>query len=458
MKFKLSKTLLTLILCCLFTGFAFAQVTNFSGQFDDPINSISIQLNQDADGYVYGILQGPNGQLDLDGFAETDGLLYAEIFSNTEDFAAIAELVQTELNLVIFEYDFLGNINEDSAQLLTFQKQTGASAQAVQPVQPEVQNPLADPTQNPIGNPVQNPLSNPDLPTSPISTAPLSIQLSGEVAQIERQYQGGTRIKSEGAGVSFLVPESYVAGFLPAAQSFQIASTTQQGAIAVQTYSKSNLSAQLQQFGQAFEDRGIQFVPQTQPQLLGDTLTMTYGFVANGQQGFMSILAKESSANNVLLLTSFGAISEQTRLEALAQEVMNSAQFAIPNQPLLTQLQQQFAGQAFRKINSTNSNADLQTGIGGGSSSTLTFDLCSNGQYNYNYSFQFLMSGPGVSVTDQDGENDQGLWQAGYSLLNPTIILNSVQGGTSHIEVFSYGGETFINQSKVYLVPSENCN
>lgn len=278
-----------------------------------------------------------------------------------------------------------------------------------------------------------------------------------QTAEVGRRYEAGSVVGSVDAGVAFVVPPAYYAGYNPQENAFMVISDTQPGLLIVEALSNIDLDSAVAQLGQSFQTSSeVTVVPQGQAQITGNVARASFAvYMPNGALP-LYVMGVAGQAGNVFIVAGLGGPSEQAVVQELVERVAASTTLFTPTRASATTMAGQLAGAHLSRSHSSS-------GTGIMDSSSIQLDLCSDGAYAYTAS-----SNVGVSVSSQDGasmsglssssDEEQGRWVMESGLLGPVLVLHANTGGIeTYLGLLEAGGTLYVDGLPVMLARSSRC-
>ncbi len=292
--------------------------------------------------------------------------------------------------------------------------------------------------------------------SAPPAQGTAGVQPAGlSVARIGQRYEAGGRVGSPDAGVSFIIPEGYYAGYHPGQNAFVLISDTSPGLVAVSALSVIELEDALRELGQSFSAGELMMQPQGTPQVSGNVARARFTAFAPQGQLALYIMGVAGSSGNVLTMAGLGTAAESAQVEQLVEAIAASAILSPPSKADASDASGRLAG-----LRLSIASSDSSTGITGGaySSTSRWLDLCSAGNYEYQYQYRFSADVPGVAASDSETRRDSGRWQVESGLLGPVVVLRSAQDGSvTYLPLLEEAGALYVDGAAVTTQASPNC-
>jgi len=132
-------------------------------------------------------------------------------------------------------------------------------------------------------------------------------------------------------------------------------------------------------------------------------------------------------------------------LEA-AMSVIESVRFTPPvTPPVVEQWRTHLSGTRLTYVNRYGSPSSTDGGIGGGTTTFLTIDLCPQGDYVKTEASDLTISGEDASVARADGREERGTWSVEVSGAdNARLVLRSADGRLRSYTLEDQGGATML--------------
>lgn len=272
-----------------------------------------------------------------------------------------------------------------------------------------------------------------------------------------RRYEAGSVVGSADAGVAFVVPPAFYAGYNPQENAFMVISDTQSGLLIVEALSNIDLGSAVAQLGQSFQASSeVTLVPQGQAQVTGNVARASFTVYLPSGALPLYVMGVAGQAGNVFIVAGLGGPTEQAVVQELVERVAASATLFTPTRTSATTAAGQLAG-----ANLSRSSSSSGTGIM--DSSSIQLDLCSDGGYAYSAS-----SNVGVTVNSPDGasmsglssssDEEQGRWVMESGLLGPVLVLHANTGGTeTYLGLLEASGTLYVDGLPVMLARSSRC-
>lgn len=455
----------------------------FTGAYVLDTDSGPIRLTlQQAGELVTGTLELDGNAYDLNGQLDDIGI-YGTVWTGQEMLYFEAELAGQDLYMIMAQADRATGAPDPATAGEYLFRRTQASAPAPaapafpgrRPLPPATtQPPAAQPPvmQPPVMQPPasQPPASQPPVMQPPVTQPPGGAPASGQFAtygpppgmlpaQVGRRYEAGSVVGSADAGVAFIVPPAYYAGYHPQENVFMVISDTQPGLVIVEALSDLGLQNALQQLGQSFQSGDSTIYPQGQPTVTGNVARASYTVVgANGALP-LYVMGVAGNANNVLIVAGLGGPQEEAVVRDLVERIGAGTTVFEPTRANASSAASQLAGAELRS-SSSSSNADLNSGFM--DQSSVELHLCPNGQYVYASSSRFSVSvyGDAGSMTggNNSSEEDYGQWGIVSGLLGPVVVLRSNQGGDdTYLPLLQVDGTLYVDGLAVNVGRSGRC-
>ncbi|MFA5594369.1 MAG: hypothetical protein WDA15_03700 [Trueperaceae bacterium] len=448
---------------------AFAQGTlqgaAFTGSYVLDTESGPIKLTlQQAGELVTGTLELDGNAYDLNGQLDDLGI-YGTVWTGQEMLYFEAELNGQDLYMIMAQVDRnTGAPDPATAGEYLFRRaQAAASPTPAAPAIPGRRLTPPATTQPPATQP---PSAQPPV-TQPPGGAPSSGQLAtfgpppGMLpAQVGRRYEAGSVVGSADAGVAFMVPPGFYAGYHPQENVFMVISDTQPGLVIVEALSDLDLQSALQQLSQSFASGDATVYPQGQPTVTGNVARASYTVLSGNGALPLYVMGVAGGANNVLIVAGLGAPTEDAVVRDLVERVAASTTTFEPTRASANSAAAQLAGAELRD-SASSSNADPNSGFV--DQRSVELHLCPNGSYAYAASSQFSVSvygdaGGGMTGRSDSSEEDYGQWSMVSGLLGPVVVLRSSQGGgDTYLPLLQADGALYVDGLAVSVGRSGRC-
>ncbi len=297
-------------------------------------------------------------------------------------------------------------------------------------------------------------------------TIPLAAQgkppvRGGAEAVIEagRQYPGGTRVAAPAAGVSFLIPAGYAGVYDAGAQAFLMAATAQpNGLVGVLAFSEGSHEEIAEVLLEILTAQGIELYPKGE--LTSDGTTMSATYTAMRPQGPSALYGtiRLGQAGNAIAILSFGPPTEEAKVRANAETVLNSARFGTP---LAYQWRAQLGG---TRLTKGSANSTYSPGGGGDASfasqDQTRYDFCSNGQYAYYSRSESYLSVEGAgSMNSVEHDEHQGRWRLVADIVGGvTLVLEATDGREFYLQAEEGEDAVLIDGTSYGYSSSPVCN
>jgi|GEM_PF-1186840 len=431
--------LVPLLVALLTIGAAAAQP--FAGTFRLPTDAgaaVTLVLEQQG-AFVQGALDVDGARYQVEGEVDASGL-YGYVYSAQEHLYFEAEPYGDGLYLIMASLDpRTGRPDPATAGEYLFERVAGAAAPAGAPVTPAPAGTTAGTAAH-------------AAPALPADLQP---------AQMGRRYEAGSRVGSTSAGVSFVVPRDYYAGYLASENQFVIVSDTRPGLVVVRALTNMPLPEAVVQLSGAWQTSDTLLVPQGQTRVEGSVARASFAVSGPQGQGALHVVGVGGGAGNALLFGAFGAAHESEALLALAEELAASAVLSPPSREDARHAAAQLAGVQLSLGSSTSGGGYNDSHF---SSSSTRLDLCSDGRYAYAYrSMTSVSVGDfgelgGVGASSSDSEEAYGRWSVESGLLGPVLVLRADDGsGDTYRDLHEVNGSLYLNTTPVNVGRSPNC-
>ncbi len=454
---RLERVLVAIALLLL----AATAAAQYAGSYVLPTDdgTVTLLLEQ-QDSYVQGELDMYGSRFAVNGEIDDSGL-YGTIGSGADELYFEAELVAEGLYLIAAALDpATGRPDPATAGEYLFQRAAPVAEVGAPGTGAATRGGKLPPTSAPAG-PGAPATTGAQAGTGASSPAGASAQPADmQPAQLERRYEGGTRIGSHDAGVSFVVPQGYYAGYHAGENAFMVVSDSQPGLVVVEALSHLPLDEALAQLGTAFASGDTTLYPQGQPQVADGVARARYSVVTPQGQLALYLMGVAGPSANVLIVGGLGAPHESGAVEALVEAIAGSTVMTPPTRASAQNAAAQLAGARLGRSSSTSSSSTNDSHF---SSSSTSLDLCANGGYAFVHRSQVSASvtgvgGGGVDASSSDMEEDQGSWSVESGLLGPVVVLRSAQGGApTFLGLLEASGTLYVDGQPVRVAQSSNC-
>lgn len=429
--------------------------TGFAGTYQLNTESGPITLTlQQAGSQVSGTLQLGGFTYPLEGQVDDVGM-FGVVNTGDGELYFEAEVSGADLYMIMAQVDpNTGSPDPATAGEYLFTRVAGSGSEAAPPAAKATRPQTGTQAGTQPGTPPSS--GQPAQPGTPSTAQPAGTQ----PAQVGTRYESGSRVGSDAAGVSFVVPGGYYAGYHPDLNLFVVLSDTAPGLVAVSALSSIDKEEAIAELSASFESSDGMLVPQGQPSVTGHEVRARFSLVGSGGARYLYLMGVGGPAGNVLILAGLGAPQEQAAVDALVEGMARSAAITAPTRASATAAAGQLAGVQLRR-SSSRSQAGLSDGYV--DHAAIELDLCSNGKYAYLSSSQVSVSvygqdGGSVGGTSSSAEEDQGQWSVESGLLGPVIVLRSQWGGgASYLELLQAGDALYVDGLPVQTSRSPRC-
>lgn len=295
-----------------------------------------------------------------------------------------------------------------------------------------------------------------------------ALALGSSLAQAElkpkQKYQGGTRVQASALGVSFGVPQDWVAQYGADGKSaaLMMASTTIEGvglAILLGNQSVQQLVSSLSESQDL--GGGVVLEPTGAVRPQGQRITARY---ANAEYVGRAIGLIGPGKNHVVFF--FAGPQKNEKIYAgLLEELSSGTRFNAPTasrpQPAAPTASSGpardwtkfLSGMMLRYFSSYNSG-----GGSGGIASERTMHFCSDGSFSYSGSSLTTINVDGNGVSSGGQDRGQGRWRVESATSSGAVVVLSLENGqTERITVQYDAQKTFVGNQRWFRVESDVC-
>ena len=271
------------------------------------------------------------------------------------------------------------------------------------------------------------------------------------------QYAAGTRLLDRASGVGFTVPAGWVGALPHGSEVLLLQSTTRTGVVGIVMVEGRTSIEQARQLFHGPQDFGDGIVLQPVGPVRASAALVeadygsatlvghARGLVGAPGNGFAIVFIGPKAVSSELLRSATAALQSAV----FARPVVQSHQGGVGAAAGDSEWRPWLAGKMLRLMSGYSGSG------GGGTNSSTTLHLCSDGSYSFRSSGSTYGAG---SSTWQDGH--RGRWQVRpFNASSAELVLQSSDGQViRHRIEYDAGSEaTYLDGERVYVVPSDLC-
>lgn len=282
--------------------------------------------------------------------------------------------------------------------------------------------------------------------------------------QTGQQYNGGTRVNSPDLGLSFVVPDEWLGGLPQGAEAFVMGSNTRAGIIVVLSQRSSSIDEVVDALSQPLPlDQGVILQPVGQPEVDGPWVRtrVTTSDGSNNFEGYAIALVREKGLG--IFIVGVGpegadyyqqvaaSLASSTRVTTVSVASNQAAPSSGPGGQDSSQLAQEWQ-QFFNGMRATYLSS-FSSGLSGGSSEKVEYDLCSDGQFAYSSSSSLSIDTGGASAFSGGSSANSGTWRIVTQGNQAFMELAWSDGDVSNITLEFTDDKTYFNGSRYFITP-----
>ena len=274
-----------------------------------------------------------------------------------------------------------------------------------------------------------------------------------EIIQPGRIYEGGTRVTSPWSGLSFVVPEGYMAQY-----DEEVAGLIMQrndGAVLLGAWGVSE--ATVTELGdaviEAVQEQGIIILSREVGQPDEQTLHAQFNTFSEIGAGVLVGTVKRGEAGNAIAVAAHGNEAEGKEMQAVLSTLMESLRWSKPEAANWKSL---LIGKSFE---SSNVYSNMISDIDGSNSSyasesTAYLGFCNAELYVFNWDSDVYFSTPETTASNEKNKSHQGRWWLVADLAGQTLLVLESTAGLEYQWILEEEGDG-LNINQVYYSRSE---
>lgn len=267
--------------------------------------------------------------------------------------------------------------------------------------------------------------------------------------QVGQEYPGGTRVRAQSVGVTFIIPKEWHGGMPEGSQAFILGSDLKPGIGLVLLLTKATVDEVASHLGETQTlSPELTFEPTGPVQKKGARIEASYTAGANVGRA----LALIGPMQNGIIYFLAGPRTEMAYYGQILDDLANSTEFVpFGGRDLPEQWHDLLAGTMLKRTPNASSSES------GGMSSSSIWHLCRDGRFSYSQSSNVSIEGSNAARPRSDQAFREGRWRVEMEGSKAKLVLMDDNGTVTTHSLGHDGERTYLDGERVFRLPSSEC-